>query len=221
MAKIAEDLSGSSFNYWKIISYSHSVGYQRYYNCECICGNKKVVCGKSIKQGQSKSCCWIGFQPGVKTHGEANKSREYVAWQAMKYRCLFPSCKAYKNYGGRGITVCDRWKHSFENFLSDMGRKPTNKNSLDRYPNNNGNYEPGNCRWATMQQQACNTRGNCIFEYNGISMSQGNWCRVIGIHRDTLRVGSKKGKTLEYYIRRKNISNERIINYFNSVYNIV
>lgn len=89
-------------------------------------------------------------------HGK-RYTKEYEAWQHMKSRCLNPKNKAYHNYGGRGITICDRWL-KFENFIADMGNAPTPKHSLDRYPNNDGHYEPGNCRWATPEQQNLNKR---------------------------------------------------------------
>jgi len=85
-------------------------------------------------------------------------SLTYHSWQAMKLRCYYPSQPGFKNYGARGIAVCDRWRNSFENFLADMGERPEGK-TLDRYPNNDGNYEPGNCRWATLSEQQRNRRG--------------------------------------------------------------
>jgi hypothetical protein len=97
---------------------------------------------------------------GIATrHGHARKghrTRAYMCWVSMKQRCLNPNNRAYGNYGGRNISVCERWRR-FENFLADMGEPPPGK-SLDRYPNNDGNYEPGNCRWATPREQFLNQR---------------------------------------------------------------
>ncbi len=90
------------------------------------------------------------------THG-LSKDPTHISWSSMKSRCTNPGSGSYKHYGGRGITVCDRWLNSFDNFLKDMGLRPTGT-TLDRYPDKNGNYEPGNCRWATWSEQMSNRR---------------------------------------------------------------
>jgi hypothetical protein len=112
-------------------------------------------------------------------------SPEYKAWAAMKARCLNPSDAAYAAYGGRGITVCDRWLDSSA-FLEDMGKRPSPKHSLDRI-NNNGNYEPGNCRWATARQQIRNTRRNVNVEFNGKTQCLMDWSIETGIGFKTLQ----------------------------------
>lgn len=101
-----------------------------------------------------------------KTHGMTYTS-EYTTWLSMKDRCLRTKNKKYKDYGGRGITVCERWRDSFENFLADMGRKPSANLSIDRI-NNDGNYEPGNCRWATQLEQVRNRRPRSGFSNKGL-----------------------------------------------------
>lgn len=104
----------------------------------------------------------------------------------MKQRCLNPKHEAYHNYGGRGITICERWKKSFKAFLKDMGRRPTPKHTLDRHPNNDGNYEPGNCRWATRKEQCNNYRCNQVVEFNGKSQTLTQWAEELGIKAVTL-----------------------------------
>jgi hypothetical protein len=106
--------------------------------------------------------------------------REHDAWRGMLARCRNPRHPSYKNYGGRGITACERW-NSFENFLDDMGKRPSPKHSLDRI-DNNGNYEPGNCRWATRREQANNTRMNRFVTFDGRTMTLAQWARETGIH---------------------------------------
>ena len=126
------------------------------WNCECECGNKKLVRACNLKNGSTISCgCYKKGGNHSRTHGATNTT-EYNIWKSMKDRCLNPKCKSYNNYGGRGITVCDRWLESFENFLSDMGKKPKGL-TIERVDNSKG-YSPDNCIWATRKTQVRNTR---------------------------------------------------------------
>lgn len=109
---------------------------------------------------------------GVTQHGHLSggkMSPEYAAWSGMRSRCTNQNKRDYPRYGGRGITVCERWSR-FENFLLDMGLRPSSDHSIDRYPDKNGNYEPSNCRWATREQQGRNKRNNRIVEFHGREM---------------------------------------------------
>lgn len=121
------------------------------------------------------------------THGLSNTS-EWRAWRAMRRRCYDTSRPGYRSYGGRGITVCERWlgDDGFRNFLTDMGPKPSAKHSLDRI-NNDGGYEPGNCRWATPREQSNNRRVTHLIEWNGRKQGLSQWAAELGMAHVTLK----------------------------------
>lgn len=133
---------------------------------ECDCGTRKEVAVAELKKGQSQSCGCLKIDKARKQgaatrkHGEsvrADYSTEYRIWIGMKSRCYNPKHVGYKNYGARGISVCDEWVNSYPTFLADMGRRPTLGHTLDRIDNDSG-YSRANCRWATASEQRCNQR---------------------------------------------------------------
>jgi hypothetical protein len=183
MAPRMRDLTGQKFN--KLTALERA-GFRdgarcrkSLWKCRCDCGNEVVTASVELVSGATKSCgCIIGKHK--RTHG-ATGTPEFMAWGAMFQRCYNPKSKSYKDYGARGIKVCDRWTGSFENFLADMGKRPSAEHSLDRYPNNDGNYEPTNCRWATDTVQSNNRRSSRTLTINGETKTYAEWERQTGL----------------------------------------
>jgi hypothetical protein len=155
-----KDLTGKRFGKLTVTGFSPIAKNRRaHFYCTCDCGTVKVIRGTSLSSGNTRSCGCMSVRSGRRNglkHGMTN-SPEYHSWENMKARCLNKAKDGYRNYGGRGIVICKRWLHSFESFFADMGCKPSSEFSIDRI-NNDGNYEPGNCRWATPKQQKNNRR---------------------------------------------------------------
>lgn len=160
---------------------------KRLFRCECDCGGEKIVKMGCLKNGYTSSCGCLWREQAIKniprTH-EMSASREYWIWKSMKARCLNPNNASFNRYGGRGISVCERWM-KFDNFYSDMGDAPS-RLTLDR-KDNNGNYEPGNCRWATYKQQQRNRSSNHRIAHNGTTKSMVEWSEDLGISYNTIQ----------------------------------
>lgn len=155
------DLTGKTYGRLTVIELAPESKHPHRWRCRCSCGKKIDIRGDCLRYGFTKSCGCLRSEksraphPWKRTHSDID-SPEYRAWAQMKYRCLNPNCPAYKHYSGRGITVCGRWM-SYENFIADMGRRPSPEYSLGRKNNDKGYYKR-NCRWETQEQQQNNRR---------------------------------------------------------------
>lgn len=161
--------------------------------CVCDCGSFSTVSIYKLWDGLTKSCgCLNRDNSSVRktTHGLSKSSRAYHTWYGMRQRCQNKNSPKYPRYGGRGITVCERWE-AFENFLQDMGEPPKGT-SLDRV-NNDGNYEPSNCRWATPTQQVLNTSRNRVYEFQGKKQTISQWSEELGVSQFTIHSRIKLG----------------------------
>lgn len=125
------------------------------------------------------------------------RSATHYAWTNMIQRCTNAKRPDYPTYGGRAISVCRKWRDSFAAFLADMGKRPSPQHSLDRFPDQNGNYEPGNCRWATKHQQMQNTRGTRLITFNGETHGLNEWARRLGMTHSSLQGRFRRGWSLE------------------------
>jgi len=183
-----KDLTGLTFGDLTVLRRDGHKGKKVMWLCRCQCGREKSIFGSGLTSGRSRTCgCskTTTADPSRPKHG-ASRSPEYKIWCTMKRRCTDPSSPTYKRHGARGITVCQRWLHSFADFIADMGPRPSAAHSIDRI-DNEGNYEPGNCRWATREEQMGNTRHTPRFTHQGTTKTLVEWAAHLGINTDTLR----------------------------------
>lgn len=155
--------------------------------CDCDCGGTRIVCSRELRNGQTRSCgCIRRATAGAlnRTHGKC-KTREYNSWMAAQMRCYNPKAYKFSDYGGRGIVMCDEWRKSFVQFLQDMGNCPAG-HTLDRI-NSDGNYEAGNCRWATYSTQTNNRRVTVHVFVNGERMTARDASSRFGLRFNTVR----------------------------------
>ena len=184
------DLKGKRFNRLLVIAYAETIGNERrkaaIWQCQCDCGNSTTARAGDLMSGKTQSCGCFGKErrlESLMSHGMSHTST-YNSWKAMKKRCNNPNGIDYKYYGGRGIKVCSRWKKSFINFLADMGEKPGDL-TLERI-DNNGDYCPENCNWATRKEQNRDQRTNRMITYGGATKCLTDWAKHLKIERTTV-----------------------------------
>lgn len=167
--------------------------------CKCACGKPVTINSGRLKQGVKSCGCAIADSNRNRAKHNMHNTKIHKAWRSMIHRCHNPNSGIYHRYGGRGITVCKRWRDDFMNFYNDMGDPPTPKHTLDRINNNKG-YSPKNCRWATSGEQANNRSTNTWVEYNGKRMTWAQWARYLGIKYNTLMHRRATNKPLSYIL---------------------
>jgi hypothetical protein len=180
------DLTGQNFPRGDVVGYAGANGYGHHrWRVRCKCGRVGVVYAIALIGRRPKKTCRTCAHT---KHGHSKGHRvtsEYITWSAMRERCDNPKESKYPDYGGRGITVCQRWRESFTAFLEDMGLKPSPRHTIDRI-DNDGHYEPSNCRWATPKQQARNQRKNVRISFRDKTLCLSEWAEVTGLNYTTL-----------------------------------
>jgi hypothetical protein len=191
LANGIKNLIGQQFGRLTVIAFSHS-DERAMWVCRCECGNEKLVASKLLTAGQTKSCGCLRGTHHQAAAGSA-RPRVYRIWQAMLNRCRNPNVQNYARYGGRGIRVCERWM-SFENFFADMSDPPSPSHSIDRIEGD-GDYEPGNCRWATEKEQQANRRCNRYVTHDGATRTLKEWSQLLGGSENIVSIRLRNGWT--------------------------
>lgn len=200
------DLTGQQFGRLTVLReapsrHSPNGDCHRYWVCRCECGTEKEIAQQSLRRGYTVSCgCyWKELKPNQR-HGKADTA-EYHIWCTMKARCSNPGSEYYHRYGGRGITVCERWQ-SFDSFLADMGPRPSEAHTIER-KDNDGPYSPDNCIWADQHAQSRNRSNNRILEFQGVRLTVTDWAERVGISERTLFSRLQRGWSVERVLTTK------------------
>jgi hypothetical protein len=186
MSQKVIDLTGKVFGRLKVIRFYKRENLMTKWECLCECGNTAIIAGHNLGRTQSCGCLQKETVKRTSTKHGMGKTSEARCWRAAKNRCVNPKNSNYKNYGARGITMCDRWMECFENFIEDMGMKPSPNLTLERIDNEKG-YCPENCKWDTQKNQAGNRRTSRKIECDGITNILSDWERELNVKKSTLR----------------------------------
>lgn len=202
-----DDLTGRVFGRLTVVEYIgwNDKQHTSFYKCRCECGNLKNISREQLLSGKTRSCGCLRSEVTSKrcrTHGEGNESRLFRIWSGIKSRCYNQNDANYKRYGGRGIVMCDEWLNSYVAFRDwALSRGYADDLSIDRI-DNNGIYEPDNCRWATKKRQNNNRRTNALFTCEGETHTAAEWAEITGISEGTLISRRRMGWTDEECIQR-------------------
>ncbi len=194
-----DDLKGKVFGQWTVIGDKKKIGHNQRWYCRCVCGKERYVIESMLKDGTSKSC---GCQRHNRMIHGLSSTKLYAIWRTMRDRCNLPTNKEYERYGARGISVCSDWNDNFLSFYFwaiNEGYDETaerGKFTLERI-DNNGNYEPSNCRWANGKEQARNRRNTVWLTHEGITKSFSEWCEIYDIPYYRARNRYKVGKSFD------------------------
>ncbi len=192
-----DDMIGKTFGRLTVIEKDESRKDRAFFVCRCECGNIKSIYMNHLKSGSTTSCgCYRKeqFSSRLTKHGMSN-TKIYRVWSGMIERCTYKKHKTYNDYGGRGIVVCDEWLESFENFYSWSCENGYEEGLTIERINNNGNYEPDNCKWVTLDDQRYNKRNTVIITINGVSKNLKEWSEELNIKLSTLRDRYYRRKT--------------------------
>ena len=196
------DLTGKVFDQLTVIEPCGRLRGGILWRCKCACGNFREVISANLVRGVTKSCGCRRleyYQKKNRKHGHAAQganSRTYRSWVEAKDRCFNKNSTGYPMYGGRGITMSPKWTDDYPAFLADMGDRPAGR-TLDRYPNRNGHYEPGNCRWATPREQSRNTSTNVLLKVGDDVLTIAEWAERVGVMPELISHRLKKGWSVE------------------------
>ena len=214
------DLTNMKFGRLTPIRFVERKNGRSLWECVCDCGNHTIVGYSNLVNGITKSCGCYDIECKLQRNKDRRKSATseefrcyqfisdhplYGIWSSMVTRCYNPNRKQYDNYGGRGIRVCDRWlgENGFENFVHDMGERPSPEHSIDRI-DVNGNYEPSNCRWATIKEQSRNKRTTKYVYLNGDEIPLAELCEILGLNYYSVNAKLSRGFDLDYIVHNPN-----------------
>lgn len=207
--KLRKSIVGQKFNrltVYGLVGFTKTRQSISHWLCRCKCGNFSIVAKPKLLKGTTKSCGCQNLKElrALSTTHGMSQTRIFRIWVGMQSRCYDPNCESFKDYGARGITICDRWRGSqgFTNFLTDMGQPTTDQHSIDR-KENNGNYEPANCKWSDRYEQARNNRHNHYLTAQGETYCASQWAEITGIKSGLILARIRRGWSAEEALKFK------------------